>query len=232
MGAQASRNKKKGSGSRNFVLYTGIIVLIVVLLVVINQVQKKSEGQDKTLSSAPTTESQPVLGDTNAKVSIVEFGDYMCPSCKIWGDTVWPQLQKDFVDTGKATFSFVNVDFHGQPSVTGALASESLLKSNPDQFWAFHKALFDAQPASDHDLTWLTEDKAVEVAKSVIPDLDEAALRTSMNSDEMRDQFLLDKQLYQKFNVNQTPTIVVNKTQISNPFDYAAIKAAIEANLE
>ncbi|MHA6480732.1 DsbA family protein [Paenibacillus sp. strain BS8-2] len=231
MGAQANR-KKKGSGSRNFVLYTAIVVLIIVLLVVINQMQKKEEGQNKELSSIPSTESQPVLGDANAKVSIVEFGDYMCPSCKYWGEAVWPQLEKDFVDTGKATFSYVNVDFHNQPSVTGALASESILKAYPDKFWDFHKALFAQQPTSDHDAVWLTEDKAVEVAKSVIPELDEAALRTSMSSDEMREQFLLDKGLYQKYNVNQTPTIMINDTQIADPFDYASIKAAIEANLE
>lgn len=231
MVAQASRNKK-GKGSRNFVLYTAIIVLIIVLLVVINQVQKKDEGQNDQFASAPSTESQPVLGDTNAKVSIVEFGDYMCPTCMYWGETIWPQLQKEFVDTGKATFSYVNVDFHAQPSVTGALASESIFKSHPDKFWDFHKALFAAQPTTEHNETWLTEDKAVEVAKSVIPDLDEAALRTSMNSDEMKEQFQLDKQLYQDFNVTLTPTIMINETKIADPLDYAAIKAAIEASLE
>ncbi|WP_214627833.1 DsbA family protein [Paenibacillus agaridevorans] len=230
MSAQVKRKKK--SGSRNFVLYTAIVVLIIVLLVIINQTQKKSEGQNKELASAPSTQSQPVMGDANAKVSIVEFGDYMCPSCKYWGETVWPQLQKDYIDTGKATFAYVNVDFHKQPSVNGALASEAVFKSYPDQFWAFHKALYDEQPTSEHDEVWLTEDKAVEVAKATIPDLDETAFRTIMKSDEMKEQYLLDKSLYEKFNVNQTPTIMINETQIANPFDYAAIKAAIEANLE
>jgi protein-disulfide isomerase len=231
MGAQASR-KKKGSGSRNFVLYTAIIVLIIVLLVVINQVQKKEEGQNDQFASAPSTDTQPVLGDANAKVSVVEFGDYMCPSCKIWGETVWPQLEKDFVDTGLATFSYVNTNFHGQPSVIGALASEAILKSHPDQFWNFHKALFAQQPASDHDRAWLTEDKAVEVAKAAVPALDEAAFRTSMASAEIKDLVDLDEDLHKDFNVNQTPTIMINETQIANPFDYAAIKAAIEASLE
>lgn len=224
--------KKKGSGSRNFVLYTAIIVLIIVLLVVINQVQKKEESQNDQFASAPSTESQPVLGDTNAKVSIVEFGDYMCPSCKIWGELVWPQLQKDFVDTGLATFSYVNTNFHGAPSVVGALASEAILKSHSDQFWNFHKALFDQQPASDHNRAWLTEDKAVEIAKAAIPTLDEAAFRTSMASAEMKDLVDLDEDLHKDFNVTQTPTIMINETKIADPFDYAAIKAAIEANLE
>ncbi|MDQ6419796.1 thioredoxin domain-containing protein [Paenibacillus sp. LHD-117] len=231
MSAQARRNKK-ASGSRNFVLYTAIIILIVVLLVVINQVQKKNEGENRELSVAPSTESQPVLGDANAKVSIVEFGDYMCPSCKQWGETIWPQLQKDYVDTGKATFSYVNVDFHNQPSITGAVASESILQSYPEQFWAFHKALFDAQPTTNHDSAWLTEDKVVEVAKATVPTLDEAAFRASLTAEEPTKQFELDKALYQEFKVNQTPTIMINETQIANPFDYAAIKAAIEQNLE
>ncbi|GKU76352.1 thioredoxin domain-containing protein [Paenibacillus sp. L3-i20] len=228
-----STNKKnKNSGSRSFVLYTGILIVVVVALFFVNQASKKEENSNKILESAPPLAAQPVMGDANAKVSIVEFGDYKCPSCKQWGETVYPKLKEEYVDTGKATFSYINVLFHGDESKLGALAGEAILKLYPDHFWAFNKGLFDAQPASAHDSAWLTEEKVLEVAKAVVPGFDEASFKTTMAAEETVKLVQLDEMLVNQFGVNGTPTVMINETQITNPFDYEAIKAAIDQKLK
>lgn len=76
-------NKKKSS--RNLVIFTIIIVGLMVALVLLNQSSQKSKSSEGAFDNPPATENQPTLGDKNAKVSIVEFGDYKCPSCKAWG---------------------------------------------------------------------------------------------------------------------------------------------------
>ena len=45
-------------------------------------------------------------GDSNAKNIIEEFGDYECPFCMRFHLTTFPQLKKDFIDTGKARYVF------------------------------------------------------------------------------------------------------------------------------
>src|SRR5579863_217752 len=46
----------------------------------------------------------PVLGDSNAKVTVIEFADFRCPFCEQWFQTVEPSLMSDYVNTGKVKF--------------------------------------------------------------------------------------------------------------------------------
>jgi len=46
----------------------------------------------------------PVKGDQSAKVTVVEFTDYQCPFCSRHFRQTWPQLEQDYVKTGKARF--------------------------------------------------------------------------------------------------------------------------------
>lgn len=61
---------------------TLIVVALVVLLVVL--VNRDSESFGREFDEAPSTEGQPVYGDPEAPVTVVEFGDYKCPGCKAW----------------------------------------------------------------------------------------------------------------------------------------------------
>ncbi|MCU6711724.1 DsbA family protein [Paenibacillus sp. J5C_2022] len=223
-------NKKK-KGSRSFVVYTAIVVALIVALFAVNQLQEKKENTDKKMGEAPSIEGQPVMGDENAAVTVVEFGDFKCPTCKAWGESLWPELKKEFVDTGKVKFSHVNVLFHGEESRMASLASETILQLHPDQYWTFHKALYDAQP-QNHDDTWVSEDSMLEIAKAAIPELDEQKFLDTIKADATADAVNQDISLVNKFNVQLTPTIMVNDKMIANPLDYAAIQAAIESELK
>ncbi|MFD0588994.1 thioredoxin domain-containing protein [Paenibacillus sp. GCM10027627] len=228
----SSKKSAKSGGSRYFVLYTAIIIVIGVALFLINQQSNKKAEENVELESAPETVAQPLMGDANAKVKIVEFGDYKCPSCKAWGETVWPKLKADYIDTGKANFSYINVLFHGEESKLAALASESMLKLHPDQFWDFHKKLYDAQPQVDHDGLWVTEEKIMEVAKSAVPDLDEKQLKETMATEEAGKLVNLDEILVKQFGIQQTPTLMIGDIVIADPFNYDTIKSAIELKLK
>lgn len=222
---------KKNMKSRHLVLYTSVIIVLFVSVFAINEATKNKNENNQTTNEAPLTLSQPVMGNEASNVSIVEFGDYKCPSCKAWGEQVWPQLKKDYIDSGKAKFSYVNVLFHGEESRLGALASESVYKTYPADFWNFHKTLFDSQPDVDHDALWITNEKLIEVAKASIPNFDEDVFQQNLISSDIQNLVDQDSQLVQQYNIKQTPTIMINNIVIANPFDYAAITAAIEQEL-
>ncbi len=74
-------------------------------------------------------DDDPVLGDANAKVTIIEFGDYQCPTCRaFWRDTE-PRLKKDYISTGKAKLVFRDfpiVQIHPE-SIMAAMAVDSAI---------------------------------------------------------------------------------------------------------
>jgi protein-disulfide isomerase len=45
-----------------------------------------------------------VLGSQDAPVTLVEFTDYQCPFCSRFHTDTYPQLKRDFIDTGKVRF--------------------------------------------------------------------------------------------------------------------------------
>ena len=51
-------------------------------------------------------DDDPVLGSPNAKVLMIEFGDYQCPSCRMFWKDVEPRIKKEYIDTGKVKLVF------------------------------------------------------------------------------------------------------------------------------
>ncbi|MFB5662212.1 DsbA family protein [Alteribacillus sp. HJP-4] len=206
----------------------GITVLLVALVIVGNM---DSESNESTVENHVPIDGQPVLGESEAPVKVVEFGDYKCPACKEWGESIFPQLTDEYVDTEKVAFSYVNVLFHGEESELAALAAESVYQQDPDGYWEFHKALFDEQPSGDHDSEWVTEEKILEVAEDV-PNVDTDKLASDIENGAAMNEVNKDTELVNEFDIQLTPTIIVNDTVIEDPFDYEAIQTTIEEELE
>ncbi len=51
-------------------------------------------------------DDDPVLGEAGAPVTIIEFGDYQCPSCRLFWRDVEPRLKKEYIDTGKVKLAY------------------------------------------------------------------------------------------------------------------------------
>lgn len=85
----------------------------------------------------------PVLGDTNAKVTIVEFADFQCPFCEQWYTQVEPNIINDYVKTGKAKFAFRIYAFLGPDS--NSAAEGAYCANEQGKFWAYHNFLYSHQ---------------------------------------------------------------------------------------
>jgi protein-disulfide isomerase len=67
-----------------------------------NNVQQGIQPSQITVSA----DDDPILGDANAPVEIIEFSDYQCPFCrKFWTET-FHKLKADYIDTGKVKFVY------------------------------------------------------------------------------------------------------------------------------
>lgn len=218
--------KNKAFGMRLAVILTLLAVGVLAAIVVLTNQQETPAVETAEIDLM----GQPVLGESDAPVTVVEFGDFKCPSCKAWGEMIYPQLVEDYVETGDVRFSYVNVLFHGNESLTGSLAAESVYQQSPESYWDFHKALFAAQPAANHDALWLTPEKVLEVAAE-FPAVDTAQLKADLEQETTREKVQVDEALVEQVGVSQTPTIMVNGQVLEDPFDYETIKALIDQEL-
>ena len=148
------------------VIMTVVVVFLIGALVVINN---QTQNASQTFDDKPSTEGQPLLGNKDAAVTITEFGDYKCPSCKQWTETVFPDLKKDYIDKDQVNFSYINFvnEQHGRGSELSALASEQVWKEDPDSFWKFHEALYKSQPDNDTmENEWATPAKLADITEA------------------------------------------------------------------
>lgn len=91
-----------------------------------------------------STDDDPVLGDKNAPLTIVEFSDYECPFCKRSFDQVLPELKKNYIDTGKLKLVFRDfpLSFHANAHKEAEAAECARSQSDDATYFKFHDQIF------------------------------------------------------------------------------------------
>lgn len=144
-----------------------------------------------------------VLGDTNAKVTVVEYADYQCPACGRYKD-VFQGLVKDYPGQVKLIFRNFILPGHTDARAASAVA---LAAERQGKFWQVHSQLFERQAewsGSGEKRTEIFED----IAKKAGLDLDK--FRTDLQSDDITKKIKFDMELGRAHNLNATPTLIIN----------------------
>lgn len=89
------------------------------------------------------TEADPVMGDEDAKLVMIEFSDYQCPFCKRHTTTVWPEIKKQYVDTGKMKFVFHDFPLSRIHKEAALAAQAASCAGDQDRYWDMHDRLFE-----------------------------------------------------------------------------------------
>ena len=91
--------------------------------------------------SGQTAEGFWYKGNPDAKVKVIEYGDYQCPSCALYEKSLAPIIMRDYIVTGKIQFVFHEFPLQGH---SHALPSAEAARCAGDQgqFWAMHDMIF------------------------------------------------------------------------------------------
>jgi protein-disulfide isomerase len=179
----------------------------------LKQIRQLLEQQQAKSDSAPeeapkraklSLQGAQMIGDKNAPLTMVEFTDYQCPFCNQFYSATFPELKKNYIDTGKMRFYSrdLPLDFH--PDAMRA-AQAGRCAADQGQFWKM-RDLMAANPDK------LDMDSLVADAGSL--KLDVKAFRACVESEKNKDAVQTDVLDAVRIGADGTPTFVVGKSTL------------------
>ncbi|WP_308634245.1 DsbA family protein [Paenibacillus silvisoli] len=220
--AEAEKQEKQRKAMKKLFWITGIVVVVGIIAALI--------FTPKADPTAFEYDQLPILGKADAPVKIVEFGDYKCPSCQVFSQQIKPQIEKDYIESGKVAMYFMNFPFIGEDSTTAALAAQSVFHQNNDAFWKYFDVLYKNQ--QDEHTLWATPEHLVQLAKDNAIDVDLDLLKKDIEDRTYQSEVNKHTKAANAANVMSTPTLFINGEEFTGSFgDYPAIKKAIDEAL-
>lgn len=228
MAKQTTRPKtgvaKRGAQQQRGMLIGGIAVValafIVVLLLLINQQNNHAgvavAGNYASIPQATTPEGAPVLGDSKAKVTLVEFADFSCPHCLEYHPVI-SQIIDKYVRTGQARLIIQPQTFVGRNFSDNA-AQAALCAGKQGRFWDMYDALFNLQETRGYQAFNLDTLKATADNLKV----DSAAMLACMEKQETVPALQNAYTMGQKLQIQGVPAVFISKdgtnfTYITDP---------------
>ena len=84
---------------------------------------QEAAAADAAEPAAEATGIQPmVLGEEDAPITMIEYASFTCPHCADFHDEVWPEIRRDYVDTGLVRFEYREV-FFDRPGLWASLVA-------------------------------------------------------------------------------------------------------------
>lgn len=227
---QMSKQEKRRAEQEQQKQKTRILIISTVAIVVIIFVALFMLIPKDNSNATFNYSELPRLGDEDAPVKIVEFGDYKCPACSDFSGSIKPQIVEKYVNEGKAALYFVNMAFIGPDSETASLAALSVYHQNADAFWTYYDAIYANQGVEKEK--WATADFLVDLAQKVNLPIDFDLLRKDIDNRTYESELQRDINFANDVKVTSTPTLFVNGEKMDNAFDLEAIDAKIQAAAE
>lgn len=164
------------------------------------------------------TEDQPLKGNPQARVTIVEFTDFECPSCA-YTHPILEELMKQYGDRVKLVVRDFPLNQHVH-AIKAAEAAEAAREQG--KYWEFISLMFHNQKA-------LSVENLKEYATKA--GLDRKLFDAALDSGKYLEKVRRDMADGQRVGVNSTPTVFINGRRIKDK-SLENLKAAVEEALK
>jgi len=167
-------------------------------------------------------DDDPVLGDENAPLTIVEFSDFECPFCERFRSQTFDQIKSQYIDTGKVKFVYRDFPLTSIHPMAQKAAEAAECADDQGKFWEYHDVIFERQ-----NLLSITSLKqwAQELG------LDTNEFNDCLDSGKHTNEVNKDAQDAQSAGGRGTPFFVVGNVPVSGAQLFANFQAAIESQL-
>ena len=161
------------------------------------------------------TKNDKVQGDASAQITLLEYGDYQCPSCA-QAFVIVKKVQKHF----GAELKFVFRNFPLEQHEFAEMAAETAqFASSQGKFWEVHDLLYKRQKD-------LSEELFLDVAEEL--GLDGEALAQALDEGKYTERVEEDLKSGERAGVHGTPSFFINEQPLTGSYDYDSLVEAIE----
>ena len=176
-----------------------------------------------TISSINAEEIKRIfVGNKNAKITIIAFESLTCSHCANFHEDVYPQLKKEYLDTGLA-----KIEFRHFPLDIAALNASKVSQCKNDGDSSMLNSLFANQQK------WVKGSSVGEANENLKKFLESEGFnldfKKCIENKEIED-FILNDRIdgVKKYKVNATPTIIINDKKFEKSLNYKNLKKALE----
>src|SRR5947207_11011750 len=162
------------------------------------------------LASPPTTQNQDALaarskGAATAPVTVYEMADFQCPACRGFTMNVMPAIDKQFIQSGKVRWVFINLPLVSIHPNALAAAEVAMCAARQGRFWQAHDALYLYQDAwarlaAPHDTL---------IALAQRAGVDREKLNVCIQGGTARSEVQLDAQRAARSGAHATPSFYI-----------------------
>jgi len=161
-------------------------------------------------------------GDQSAKIEIITYESLTCSHCADFHKNVYPELKKDFIDTG-----IVKIEFRHFPLDIAAFNASKIGQCNNDGKSDIIHMLFSGQKKWARGET--PEEASANLKKFLVDNDLNLDFEKCLNNKAIEDYVLNDRiEGVKKFDVNATPTIIINNKKFDKALNYKNLKKYLE----
>tara|TARA_X000001036_G_scaffold25171_1_gene21016 strand:- start:54 stop:629 length:576 start_codon:yes stop_codon:yes gene_type:complete len=163
-----------------------------------------------------------ISGNTNAGITIIAYESLTCSHCANFHNDIYPQLKKDFIDTG-----MVKIEFRHYPLDIAAFNASKIVQCKQDQGLEILESLYSNQQS------WVKGNTIENLNQNLKKFLENEGFDINfekcVNNKEIEDFVLNDRiEGTKKFKVDSTPTIIINNKKFEKSLNYKNLKKTLE----
>ena len=163
-----------------------------------------------------------ISGNENAKIIIIAYESLTCSHCANFHKEVYPQLKKEYIDTGLA-----KIEFRHFPLDIAALNASKISQCKDGQNLEILESLYSNQQA------WIKGKTIEEINNNLKKFIEKEGFKIDfdkcINNKEIEDFVLNDRiEGSRKFDINATPTIIINNKKFEKSLNYKNLKKLLE----
>ena len=145
------------------------------------------------------------MGRADAPVTVYEMADFQCPACRLFAVTVLPTLQREYIETGKVRWIFINLPLTSIHPNAVAAAEVAMCAARQRRFWQTHDALYKQQD----DWAKLSQPRNTLIALAQRAGADRTKLLACLNEGSARKEVELDAQRAARTGAHATPSFYI-----------------------
>ena len=186
-------------------IYFLVIPVIIGMLIGVG-VDSNLE-QDSSNPSILTKENllrgSTMIGNPNAEITIVEFGDYQCTFCYKFHDETMKKIDDEYIKTENVNFIYKDFPLNGEQSVLASEASYCAQKQN--KFWEYHNTLYNNW--GGENTGWISENVLLGFARDTGLNLDDFS--RCLENSEFRQKVLDNEEFAKEIGISATPSFLI-----------------------